>query len=543
MKRKESIKLGMMFLLLFLCIMPIFLGFSKTNPYVLDRLQISADPNVELISESSFTTRWDFVNETAGCTTLYYEPFDNASSYWDLYNVDERIMYLIYQDIADAFTTSDQPNENWGDVNNFQVKNNSAEIRSFIKKELTSYLLDNYTQNSTFRAYAFQTAGFDTGYIDVYSTSDFGELTITWNNQPEPIDFISQIYISSSNNWYTFDFGNPNIFYYTLLANSVETVYVPFWGKTKTTYKPSITHYISKNFQGDGFLYCQTNTTETITLRSDDNLDKNLVIGDKIEVKFNTSSVNRIDFNLRNNGVQQKSYILSSQGNGDFSNRIKTFTIDANMSIDQMEFTGTFEDTKNLQIDYVKIYRGYQETDSYYLAPYERRDLDLGYSYNYTVEIYENDVLMETKYLTTSATLQTLIYERIESEIVYLVYYDSNNEYLDFNLFTTYINYTLDNFTYTNERLSSHILYVDENSLIKFKIYDSFNVLVKSYQTYEQTFIDTTLDIYNLKIKNEASKFVNYTLTKSGSEIEKSGNIYPEEVIEFNIASGSYTLN
>ncbi|MFW9972993.1 MAG: hypothetical protein ACFFDF_22600, partial [Candidatus Odinarchaeota archaeon] len=180
------------------------------------------------------------------------------------------------------------------------------------------------------------------------------------------------------------------------------------------------------------------------------------------------------------------------------------------------------------------------ETVNYYLAPYERRELILSYPDNYTIEIYENDNLMEIKYLTTSSTLQTLIYERIDLEIVYLTYYDSNNEYLDFNLFTTYVNYTLDEFTYTNERLSSNILYVDDNSLIEFDIYDSFNVIVKSYQSYEETFIDITLDVYNLKIKNEALEYVNYSLQKGS--ISKEGNIFSGEIVDFYISSGNYIL-
>lgn len=208
-----------------------------------------------------------------------------------------------------------------------------------------------------------------------------------------------------------------------------------------------------------------------------------------------------------------------------------------------MEFTGSFVNTKNLIVDYVKIIRSYSETDSYYLAPYERRELDLGHPHNYTVEIYEHDDLKETKYLETSATLQTLIYERIDDNIVYMNYFDSNNEHLDFNNYITYVNYTLGNSTYTNKRLSNNILYVDKDTQIYFKIYDSFNALVKTYETYEETFIDITLNVYNLKIKNEYYEPVFYELKNSDTEIIKSGNIFSEEIIGYSIATGSYIFN
>ena len=529
MKRKEKVigsLISLLFLISFISIFPIN-GLTQT-------------PNVELISEAEITTRWDFVNETAGYNTLYYEPFDNASSYWDLYDVSERIINTSHIPTDDAYVSSALPDINYGSLSNIQISYITIPpdqyMRGFIKWEYP-YLDLNCTTNSSL--YAYLTTAIHP-VIHVYNTSNFDESTITWNNQPVSGNYHTSI--SPSVGWQYLDIGTPE-YYYEFIDNDTLFDQTKFYSSEKSGYEPRIIHHLSKNYQGSGILYCQTNETETITLRSPNNLSLTLQEGDKIEVKFNTSSTNRIDFNLRNNSIQQANYILSSQGNGDFSNRIKTFTVSSNMSVDQMEFTGSFIDTKNLIVDYVRIIRSYSDVISYYVEPYGRKELDIGYPHNYTVEIYENDVQMEIKYITTSATLQTLIYKRIDSEIIYLTYYDSNNEHLDFNDYITYTNYTLDNSTNTNKRLSSNILYVDKDTQIYFKIYDSFNALVKTTSQYEETFIDIILNVYSLKIKNEASEYADYILKNNNSGIEKSGNIFPAEIIEFNIATGDYILN
>ena len=115
-------------------------------------------------------------------------------------------------------------------------------------------------------------------------------------------------------------------------------------------------------------------------------------------------------------------------------------------------------------------------------------------------------------------------------------------ENLDFNNFITYANFTLEQIKYDEIRLSSNLLYVDENSFVEFKVFDSFNVLIKVVSTYSEDFIDIILDVYSFKIKNEASMPVNFSLRDS-LEAVKRGYIFPEEVIEFQIASGDYQFN
>ena len=586
-------------------------------------------PNIELISEAEITTRWDFVNETAGFETLYYEPFDNASSYWNLYDVSQKTFQKFAPNEINYLLDNSTYSEWIYSGNSYYIGDNESYPTGIYFYDGYWYMTGEnyhkvwkYNPDWSYTGTSWDVSGTEAYPTDLYyhngywwllgdeTPNDVHKFYLNWtytgtsytlggqDSNPAGICFYNgswwmigdqnnKVYKYASDWTYTGEnhsvsteetyptglFFNGGYWYICGYGTNYIHKYYVNWTFTGVEYNvnsqdgsPEGIHYsngewwmvgkyndktyeyynkytISKSYQGSGILYCQTNETETLTLRSPDDLNLTLQEGDKIEVKFNTSSTNRIDLNLRNNSIQQASYILSSQGNGDFSNRIKTFTLSSNMSIDQMEFTGIFVDTKNLIVDYVKVFRSYSETDSYYLAPYERRELIIPYPYNYIVEIYEHDDLKETKYITTSANLQTLIYERIDDNIVYINYFDANNEYLDFNDYITYVNYTLEDFTYNNKRLSSNILYVDKDTSIYFKIYDSFNALVKTYETYEETFIDIILDVYSLKIKNEYHDPIFYELKNIDTEIIKSGNIFSEEIIGYSIATGLYIFN
>ena len=109
---------------------------------------------------------------------------------------------------------------------------------------------------------------------------------------------------------------------------------------------------IYKNYFGNGYTYMQTNTTETIALRSVDygtryNLSKYYYF----EVEFETNSDSQIDLILLKDGIINKTLILSQSGNTNFSQRTIQIFLDENAEFDQLKVSGTLEDT-----DYVKIY-------------------------------------------------------------------------------------------------------------------------------------------------------------------------------------------
>ena len=93
----------------------------------------------------------------------------------------------------------------------------------------------------------------------------------------------------------------------------------------------------------------------------------NLIYGDTIEVTFETTCPNEINLNLLNIGAIQKSFIISNQGNNNFSTRTIAFTLTENYVIDQLEFTGLFEPETHLIIDKIQINRKVGENFVNYL--------------------------------------------------------------------------------------------------------------------------------------------------------------------------------
>jgi hypothetical protein len=299
---------------------------------------------------------------------------------------------------------------------------------------------------------------------------------------------------------------------------------------------------ISKFYQSSRHIYMQTNQSEEVSMRSPNNLNLNLQQGDKIELTFDTSSSEKISFNLLNSGTSQKSYVISEQGNAVFSDQTVTLDVDADYSIDQLEFSSLFEDTDNLIVKNIRIYRYNESTTTYNykLDADGLKQVHLPFPVDYNYTVFEQGAQVQSGTITTTDTLQTLEYERIDQNIVYINYYDENNEHLEFQDYTTYVNYTWDGDTYENKRLSSYIMYADEETQITFRIEDSFDATVKTITKNVQTFIDIDLPVYELKIKNEKINPVSYTLKNNDTAIEKSGSLFEDEILELHIASATY---
>ena len=109
---------------------------------------------------------------------------------------------------------------------------------------------------------------------------------------------------------------------------------------------------ISKNYFGNGYMYMQTNTTETIALQSPDyGTHYNLSNDNYFEVEFETNSDSQIDLILLKDGIINKTLILSQSGNTNFSQRIIQIFLDENAEFDQLKILATLENT-----DYVKVH-------------------------------------------------------------------------------------------------------------------------------------------------------------------------------------------
>lgn len=541
--KKKLIFIGLIFLFLF----SVPFMFQDFNSISVKNPLVSQSDNIKIISESSFVTRWDFYNDTTTKSYIYNETFLNDTNYWDLYGVSER--YINTSDIVvqDAYVTDEYPDDEFGLTTTLRVYRcllPAISKHTYLESNMYQYL-DNNVSSSSINLYITDLFfGIPPFTVNTYETLEFDESTINWNNKPAGIGDAYSYDVSgfTEDNWWDLYIGNPHQYYVlklSLFAYKILTTY----SKEQSGYEPYIKHHFSKNYQGNSILYCQTNTTETLTLGSPDTLSLSLNSNHIIYIKFNTTSTNQINFNLKDSeGSIKKSYVISAQGNTNFNTKEAYLIVDNDYTIDQLEFTGIFDDEKNLIVDDILIYTEGTIEKTVFLGPDEQEYLSLSYPKNYTIKIFEKGILEEIKTITTSSDLQTLIFSKPREETVYLTYYDSNYEFLDFNHYNTYVNYTLGNETFTNKRLSNNVIYVDSNTLIQFNIYDSFEVLIKTYETYEEDFIDIILDVYSLKIKNEITEISNYTIKNDDSDVIKSGNIYPEEIIEFSVAVGDYTL-
>ncbi len=285
-----------------------------------------------------YTSSWDYTGISFPLSSQDSDPtsicWDNWYNHWWMLGADQGMMFKYLEPRGEEY--------------------------SFIKKEFP-YLYTNYTQNSNLRCYVND--GVFPSTIYSFSTSNFNEASIIWDNQPSEVDSLASSVVTGTG-WATINLSHP--FYYYLLkcdSNSIE-----FSSSEASSNHPTINYYLSKHYQGGGILYCQTNESEVLTLRSPNSYNFNLKKGDSIEITFNTTSSNKIDFNLRYTGIEQKSFTFSEMGNIDFTTRTVELILDEDMTIDQFEISGLFDVTKNLIIDEIRIY-----TPSIYIVTPENK--------------------------------------------------------------------------------------------------------------------------------------------------------------------------
>jgi len=555
------------------------------SPKTIEELIIypSSDPNLELISESEFTTRWDFINDTATESVLYSEYFDNTTQgVYDLHNVNERTLNIstIQPTRGYILRTSSDNGVNWDTEyypsSNYKYIKNGTTGPTHLLQEFSvvlnnQYLLNNYTENTFVNFFAIETQGnlwLDIRYANTDNVNDILNSIYLDERNIIPMGTIEEwdalygedlgdgvLYLHMYNA-YNFSIIPYSILIFNVSSSSTQSsgrVEGDLWNSMNSGYtdyanytffyfdaRMRVSNYLTKNYHGTGFAYLQTNTEETLALRSPNNLTLNLQESDKLRITYNTSSANQIKLNLLNSGIEAKSFTLSPQGNTNFNTQSKSFSIGADLYSDQIELSGLFAESKNIIIESIEIIR---ETPEFtvYVNPYGLRQLTLTPGANYSINVYEKNVLSFSVDITITSSLQVIIYEGLNTNQVYINLYNANNDWLNFYDFTVYVNYTYNKREYYNQRLTVNTLRVDMETTIYFRIFDSFDSMVKAYSTIEQTFIDITLNVFSLKIKNECSKNVEFNLTKDGSV--KMGLLYPAEIIEFIINIGEYILN
>lgn len=162
------------------------------------------------------------------------------------------------------------------------------------------------------------------------------------------------------NNW-TFTGEMFSIFgldYYTDDIHIIDGVLWYMGSYTDSVYKFNYEdlYQIPKINVKEDYIFVQTDSSELLILSSPNTLDLTLQGNSRIEIVFNTSSINRIDLSLLSESSFLRSFILSPQGNDDYSTRIVEFTVYEEIRFDQLRFTGSFIPSHNLKIDQIKIY-------------------------------------------------------------------------------------------------------------------------------------------------------------------------------------------
>ena len=109
----------------------------------------------------------------------------------------------------------------------------------------------------------------------------------------------------------------------------------------------SIVYNISKNYQGNGYTYVQTDKSKEVGLISS-TYDSNcsLSSGDYFEVDFETNSNSEIKLELISGGLKVKELVLNSG----------QIFLDENVEFDQIRFTSLFTDQDYLKIFDIKCY-------------------------------------------------------------------------------------------------------------------------------------------------------------------------------------------
>jgi len=124
-------------------------------------------------------------------------------------------------------------------------------------------------------------------------------------------------------------------------------------------YKYYFQKELSKFAYKDGYSYMQTNITEILTLRSSNNLNLTVLNNTYIDIEFTLNSPINITFSLLDSGLVKKLFTFSSLEN--FSHRKVTFNVSDAIFINQLEFSGFFNNTNSLILDSITIYNIYNE--------------------------------------------------------------------------------------------------------------------------------------------------------------------------------------
>jgi len=521
--------------------------------------------NFEGISESEYTTRWVLTSTatTGVANKIYEDTFD--SGYWSLTGTATPYFSDHLEVEQDSWTCKNVPDTNFDSYGYLRfgydwlpVPDNQWFTYLGFESGIQDYFDDNTTgvPNSVIYTYGYDTDG---GYGDdlkmyLKDTTSFDETTLTWTNQPATgtTRDTNTHDISQWTGWEPWTTGTAARTGYWAITPYGDYIQVTVDNRDHeygvSSYRPYLLVYINKNYMNTagGYTYMQAGSSETLGLKSGKlSSDVSLSAGDLFTVEMQTTSDNA-QIKLYNEGVLQSTLQLLAF-NVETGEQTKEIYVEEDVTFDQVEVVSSLTDTEYLKLLNIRAdhwtFTESEDQRSMYVEPFGQNEMIANYGNN-SLKIYEKGILAGETYVDIGYDLQTYVFESPLPQDVHVTLYDTNNEYLDFNEFKVYVNYTLKEEGYEDIRLSAPDFYVDEDSYISFIIYDSFDASVSTVNPLDnvlaKSFVDINLYVYTLKIKNEALDDASYTLSKES--VEKSGLLFPEDIDIYQVASGSYTF-
>ena len=505
---------------------------------------ILPEPNFYAISESDLTTRW--ILQEASLTPAQDFHDDITGANWEMDGVSKANMTIKNLIIHDSFVSSSNPNNNYGSITFAEMYKGAVFEYTFWKSNILNYLIDGISSTTFYFNTKFVAQDLPQ-IIQIHSCDDFDESTITWNDKPDIVTELINAYDITALGWDSFtyyEYAN-TIRIITTEVGSVLQIYT-----SESSYKPYFVFEVPKFYMGEGYNYIQTNITEAIVLKSTDyGTHYTLNSGDYFEVNFQTNSDSQINLILLKDGVVNKTLTLSQSGNTNFNKHTTKISATEDLEFDQLKISSTFEDKDNVKIYDIKTYKYTVVGDSadFEVDPNGMNSVFLTPD-TYNLRIFERfgiDTWDEKINVNITLTFEDYYYEYVPVESLQcrLTLRDDEGTYLEFIDYHIWINRSLEGY-YNRFELLNDLFYVDIGTDIYFSIYDFFNNFIKNIsKTANDPFIDLTLPVYSLKIKNEATELVSYTLESNDTTITKSGYIFPEEIIKFSIVIGNYSLD
>lgn len=458
--------------------------------------------NFHAISESDLTTRWILQGSDISAVEDFHD--DINTNYWALADVSSPYMSISQDLTADTYIMEDWADNNYG--YNWWVHFAGASATygrtwSYISHAEISYLSLN-TSNSYLKGWS--TRSINTPDASVYSCGAFSEFSMTWNTKIFANSYIDTTTLTNDiDAWHLINLGSDVNILNFIINSSTALDDFTFHGRTASINKPNIVFNISKNYFGSGYMYMQTNETETIALKSEDyETYYTLSSGDYFEVDLQTNSDSQINLILLKDGVIQKTLILSQSGNTNFNRRTVQISVSENLEFDQLKISSTFEDADNVQIfdiktmkytitgDYKDFYVGSRRTEEVYLTPDD-----------YNLRIFEEGLEKINTNITIGSSNFYYVYIPIEKLQCRLTLYSKQGVYLDFPDYHIVVNRSL-NGQYNEFNLLENIFYADKDSYVYIDVYDRFNNLINSFSKLASSYIDLELEVYQLQIKN-----------------------------------------